>query len=422
MKTKKLTQEKEQQRQALQSAQKAQSDSTLHLEDDEKILYRESVDTPESSVAGMATTLFAIFGFPFYIIIGFTALTAYLSEKTFAEFTQEITGPLGILAAVAVFSIVLGLALQAAYKSTLGGNGAQFLITNKRLFNYNPNGFMHVMLESRYPDVLYIYPEKLGKQEYLQVRVKELEVSESASRTIEIRHAYPVRNASMAFMQIPDQVRLERSEKSKSGALYKQKTKTEAALALIGLSAIICFLAFVIVTASAQVAVENLLQDGRQLIKAGQFAQAERVYRDAYQKIRAFPFHADFGPAAYRYARVLETNGKLAQCVPIYRQAIERCNWSDLEDNITWKPAVFRSNVHLAEIYKQEKNDKMAEHYFDKALATANFETDDKRIKSLISSYQQFLNEHSKVGKAAMIDRLASTFKVNQESIRTFSD
>ncbi len=420
MKTNQITQREEQQEQEIQ---KDHTDSNRHLENDEKILYSESVETSGDSLVGIATTLFLIFGFPFYIVIGFTALTAYLSEKSINEFGQEVMWPAAILLVVAVASIVLGLACKAFYRATLGGHGTKFLITNKRIYNYNPNALMPVMFESRYPDVLYVYPEKMGKHEYLQLRVKDREACEDGgTRVVERRHAFRVKSAKKALMQIPDDVRWERSEKSKNGAIYKEKTKKETILALTGVSAMVCFLAFVVITINIQVTVEELLGQGKKLFKERQFVQAERVYREAYQKISFFPFHADFGPAAYRYARALETNGKADAAIPLYLRAIERCNWSDLEDDITWKPAVFRSNVHLAEIYVQKKNDHEAERYFDQALQTATVETDENRVRRLFSNYQNFLTERAKVGKAAMVNRLAGIFKVSKPGVRTFSD
>ncbi|MBA3992691.1 MAG: hypothetical protein C0469_04130 [Cyanobacteria bacterium DS2.3.42] len=113
MKTNQLTLGKE------QETQKDHTDSNQHLEDDEKILYSETVENTGDSLVGIATTLFLIFGFPFYIIIGFTALTAYLSERTWSEFGQEITCPAGILLAIVGISIVLALAFKAAARATL---------------------------------------------------------------------------------------------------------------------------------------------------------------------------------------------------------------------------------------------------------------------------------------------------------------
>lgn len=416
MKTKQLTQRNEQQ------TQKAHTDSNLHLEDDEKILYSESVEDTRDTLVGIATTLFLIFGFPFYVIIGFTAITSFLTEKTWIEFGQEVTWPAGILLAVAGVSIVLALAFRIAYKATMGATGTKFLITNKRIYNYNPKSILPVMFESRYPDVLYIYPEKMGKHEYLNVRVKALEQSKDGPRIVETRHSFHVKNAKKTLMHVPDDVRWERSEKSKSGEVYKEKTKWETVRALSGFAVVVCFLAFAVITINIQVTVDDLLGGGNRLFKHGQYVQAERVYREAYKKISFFPAHADFGPAAYRYARALETNGKLNEAIPIYLQAAKNCNWTDAEEGITWKPAVFRSNVHIAEIYVKQNRDAEAEQYFDKALETALLETDENRVKSLFSSYLEFLNSRAKAGKAAMVDRLAGIFKISLTGLRTFRD
>ncbi len=212
MKTNQLTQEKEQNG---RQKQKDHIDSNQHLENDEKILYSESVENTGVTLVGIATTLFITFGFPFYIIIGFTALTAYLSERTWSEFGQEIIWPAGILLSIAVLSIVLAGVFRTFYRSTMGLEGTKFLITNKRIYNYNPQAIMPVMFESCYPDVLYIYAEKIGKLEYLQVRVKAIEESEGYTRSLERLHTFAVKNAKKAFMHIPDEVRWQCREKSR---------------------------------------------------------------------------------------------------------------------------------------------------------------------------------------------------------------
>ncbi len=128
MKTNQTTKKKEQQEKEIQ---KDQTDSNRHLENDEKILYSESVENSADSLVGIATTLFLTFGFPFYIVIGFTALTAYLSERSLSEFGQEAMWPAAILIAVAIMSITLALAFKVAHRATQGANSAKFMITSK---------------------------------------------------------------------------------------------------------------------------------------------------------------------------------------------------------------------------------------------------------------------------------------------------
>lgn len=49
-------------------------------------------------------------------------------------------------------------------------------------------------------------------------------------------------------------------------------------------------------------------------------------------------------------------------------------------------------------------------------------ETEEKRVRSLFSYYQDFLNARSKVEKAAMVNRLAGIFKISLTGLKTFSD
>jgi hypothetical protein len=60
-------------------------------------------------VACWATTIFLICGFPFYIVIGFTALTSYLTDKSLSEFMQIVALPAAMLGLVAAVAILMAL-------------------------------------------------------------------------------------------------------------------------------------------------------------------------------------------------------------------------------------------------------------------------------------------------------------------------
>lgn len=59
--------------------------------------------------AGWATTIFLICGFPFYIVIGFTALTSYLTDKSLSEFMRIVEWPAAMLGLVAAVAILMAL-------------------------------------------------------------------------------------------------------------------------------------------------------------------------------------------------------------------------------------------------------------------------------------------------------------------------
>lgn len=61
-------------------------------------------------VLEIAATLALTCGFPFVLMISFTALAAFLTEKTLAEFVQQASWPAGILAAISIVSLPLALA------------------------------------------------------------------------------------------------------------------------------------------------------------------------------------------------------------------------------------------------------------------------------------------------------------------------
>ena len=119
MKTNYLTQKKEQEihwDQRDQRDPKVQTDSNQLLEDDERILHSETLESSGCTIFELASPIFLIFGFPFYAVGGFIAVTAYLSDKNLEEIVQAILWPAGLLAVVAVFSLLMAVVMQKAYR------------------------------------------------------------------------------------------------------------------------------------------------------------------------------------------------------------------------------------------------------------------------------------------------------------------
>lgn len=75
--------------------------------------------TLRSEVQQQALLLCLTCGSPFILVIGFTALTAFLTEKSFGEFIQEVAWPAEILAIIAAVSLLLSAWLSFNRNSRL---------------------------------------------------------------------------------------------------------------------------------------------------------------------------------------------------------------------------------------------------------------------------------------------------------------
>lgn len=82
-----------------------------NAKNDEKETYSKIAEEGNRTVLKIATTLTLTCGFPFILMIVFTALAAFLTDKSLGEFIQQATCPAGILAAITILSLPLSLGL-----------------------------------------------------------------------------------------------------------------------------------------------------------------------------------------------------------------------------------------------------------------------------------------------------------------------
>lgn len=108
MKTKELTQINYDRPEKLLAAQ-TNIQIIENAENDEKEPCSNLAEDGNCTVLGIATTLTLTCGFPFILMIGFTALTAFLTEQPLGDFIQQVIWPAGILAAIAILSLTLSL-------------------------------------------------------------------------------------------------------------------------------------------------------------------------------------------------------------------------------------------------------------------------------------------------------------------------
>jgi len=74
-------------------------------------------ENEQSGPIGTAIKIFLVVGSPFHLIVGFSALTSFISEKSLAQFISEMTYPLEILLVLLIASLVIAR-LYAVRNST----------------------------------------------------------------------------------------------------------------------------------------------------------------------------------------------------------------------------------------------------------------------------------------------------------------
>lgn len=380
----------------------------IPLDKDEKLIYSEKIKQSDGSPLSVALGIFLTLGFPVYVVIGFTAITSYIVDKTFTEFWSEMTWPLVILGIILVFSMIAALALKLFWLK-LCPAGSSFVITDKRLFDFMPGGIMPIANECLYGDLNFICPESV--KTYDSLKAWRLKYDSESGKMLESITHYRVNNAKLAYLQLPNHIISEKGEKSLASKKYTANARLEKAIGIFVASTFVGFVAFGSILFYAQTFVENGLKDGKRAYAHKHYVEAEKIFARTYSKIAKFPFHTFFGPVSYRYALALHANGKLDEAVPRFKDAIVRCDWSNSDENLTWRPAVFRSNIHLAEIYRHKGDLAQAEAYFDSALNTVPKETDRKRVDAFFLEFENFLREKHDDRKAATVQKVAQNFE-----------
>jgi hypothetical protein len=87
--------------------------ASIPIDSDEKILCTEDKVRIEGTTLESALPLFLILGSPLHAIVGFAAITAFISEKSLAQFWSEMNGPIIFMAILLVVCIALAKSLPA---------------------------------------------------------------------------------------------------------------------------------------------------------------------------------------------------------------------------------------------------------------------------------------------------------------------
>ncbi|MBC8000661.1 MAG: tetratricopeptide repeat protein [Leptolyngbya sp.] len=307
------------------------------------------------------------------------------------------------------------------------------IITSKRIYaSYvMPNGIVRdmEMKSSEYKNIQALYPYTDNSGQFIRVimnpRQLQLEdLPQNAHSDIEgYDRKYRVKNATVAYSFIPDDVKFSIGERSKSVIKHKGKRRFEAVFGVLFMCLFAGAIALFSICFYAQEHSNDLLRSGRKAYARKQYDVAEATLKRAYLSVAYFPFMHQYGIASYRYALALEANGKLDEAIPKFEQAVQACNWyDDDESNIDWRPAVFRSNVHLAEIYNRRDNKTFAGKYFEAALDTVSKETDVVRAKKFISEYATYLRQRNEVAKAEKVAARGQSFTIPHSRLNTFRE
>ncbi len=94
---------------------------------DKKVMYTEDSETENCSVLKSSIIMSLTCGFPFILTILFTALGAFLTEKSMSEFIQQIVWPAGILASIVTVSLLLSMLMASICESESSKNRKKFV-------------------------------------------------------------------------------------------------------------------------------------------------------------------------------------------------------------------------------------------------------------------------------------------------------
>ncbi|CAN5509973.1 hypothetical protein BH10CYA1_BH10CYA1_40630 [soil metagenome] len=396
---------------------------------DEKVLFSEETDFPKSSRLGMVSSLWLILGFPFYSIIGFATVIGYLNERTYSEIAADVIFPLQALLFLTVGLILLTTINLKKFLPTK----EKTIITSKRIYaSYlMPNGLVRdlEMKSSEYSNIQALYPYTDSSGQFIRVIMKprQLQLEDlqptAQSETEGYDRKYRVKNATVAYSFIPDHVKFSIGEKSQSVIKHMGRRRFEAVFGWLFMSLFAGAIALFSICFYAQEHSNDLLRNGRKAYARKQFDVAEATLKRAYITVQYFPFMHQYGMASYRYALALEANGRLDVAIPKFEQAVHNCNWFDDDDSyVDWRPAVFRSYVHLAEIYNKRDNKSFAGKYYADAFDTVSMETDITRARKFFNDYATYLRQRNEMAKAERVVAKAQSFAIGHSHMETFRE
>lgn len=389
----------------------------LQLATDERLLHIEEKTLLGISKGKAAVAFFLFLGFPLY-----TPVVLILVSGTIASVPLQHLLPL-------MQELLFGLLLPVAFFLLIGISRVQTIgklppknyvvVTDKRIFmasgpkndlsNLSASTKPSIFLETRYEDALFITTFKDRKISGLKIKVNPKILTEDEN-SFDVRF-YPAADVEALYMKLPSSVRNTIGEKSETTAKALVEEKKNNRIGLV--FGIVLVIGIVAISGGFVLQETNSVFQklGRRAFLQEEYAQSEKMCDIAYGYISRMKFHPQYGPTCFRLALASWKNGNPDKAIPLFKEAIERCNWRDQESGANWYPATCRSNTHLAEIYASKGDAQKAAEYFDQALSRLQYETNIDEAEYLITKATTFFKEQQDEQKVHQFEIAGKTFR-----------
>ena len=395
----------------------------IPLEQNEHIIYTEET-SPKLSAAMTSVGLIAFFGFPFYAWLFFIVAGGTFGGVALKDQLTLCIEPASILTVVIILGALAPQLLKLTVKAWMP-DLCQLVVTNKRIFQLSAKtnkltGEFDpplIMTESRYEETLAINIPSHGKNRFLTFKLIHKPDDDSDSKSL---NTYGVTNAERVYSRLPLELTQEKGIRSQNGQKFisnerrNQFTGSVAGLLLLGG---LIYLSSILVP---QEIATHYLRESRKAYLQGDYKAAEIAGQSALAYLKTHPNHPFAGPINYRLAIAYKKNGKYAQAIPLLKEAILKCDWEDSESIVNWRPAIFRSNIYLGEIYAKLGKNAEATQAFDSALMTMSKETSRKKVDRYTETAVKFYVSQGDHEKAAAFMAAAHRFQPLNHHIRAF--
>lgn len=393
------------------------------LERGEQVLYIE--DTIPKLTAPLASIcLIGFFGFPFYGWLFFLITGGFLGGVELSDLLTMAITPASTLTAIVILSALAPILLKPVVKAVMP-DLCQLVITNKRIFQLTARlnkltgryETPSIVSESRYDETVAISLPQHGGNKFLAFKLVHKPDEDGEGKSF---NTYGVANAEKVYSRLPIELRQEKGIKSKEGMKYAGREKRNQLTASLAGLLILGGLVYLSSIMVPQEVATQYLRDSRTAYLHGDYETAESAGEKALAYLKKCQSHPFAGPINYRLGIAYKKNGKYAQAIPLLKEATLKCDWDDSESRVNWRPAIFRSNIYLGEMYAALGKNAEATSAFNDALKSMQKETSRKKVESYSEIAVKFYSSQGDHAKAAQFLAAAHRFRPLTHHIPAF--
>lgn len=389
----------------------------LQLATDEQLLHIEEQALFNFSKGKAAVAFFLFLGFPLYapvVLILVSGSIASVPVQRLFPLMQELL--FGLLLP-AVFFLLVGVSSVSAIGKLPRKN--YVVVTDKRIFiasapkndlsDLSASTKGAILLETKYEDALSITTFKDKRRSGLKIKVNPKILTEDEN-SFDVRF-YPATDAEAVYQKLPSSIRKNIGEKSAATAKALVEEKKNNLLGFV--FGIVFMIGLVTITGGfvLQETSSVFVKLGKKAYWHEDYAESEKLCDIAYGYISKMKFHPQYGAVCFRLALASWKNGNSDKAIPLFKEAIEKCNWRDQDSGANWYPATCRSATYLAEIYASKGDTQKAAEYFEEARNRLHYETNIEEAQYLINAATKFFKEQRNEQKVHQFEIAGKTFR-----------